>query len=351
MSTIIQQGSFTQAATAVAKTIKLRSDVDWFRCLNLTIADATQTTAVGVEYFWQRGFAADRGIEYKKSNAANAADMTDYLASGGFTLVSNTDQTPGAKVAVTGLSAAAPPVATAATALAVGDIVRFESLDNQPQISGIDFSVTAANQIGNISLVNSTASTAGFYRRVPYDPIFYPRRRYVTWVENAANPKVYLSVTHEYVVGEIVTLSFPGGTSVWGDYAQLDGVTATVIALNQTRAGSEPNNGTTANNIQLNIDTSAYTAWNASFGAALNQAYPASTKVPFTPAQVLPSAQNTGYSLSSNVDILAAAIRNDAYIGLKLATGANSPAGAADDVIYWQAGKSYLVDNSGLLVV
>jgi hypothetical protein len=347
---VIAQGKFT--ATGSAVTLKLRSDFDWFKCLNFTVADDdTQTTAVGVEYYWQRGFASGRGIEYKKSNAANAAQLTTVLDSpNGFTLIDSSVQTPGGQVAVTGLTAASPPVATAATALAVGDIVRFESLDNQSQISGIDFSVTAANTIGNINLANSTASTAGFYRVLPFDPIFYPRRRYVTWVENAVQPKVYFSVTHDYVLGEKVTLSFPGGSAVWGDYAQLDGVVATVVALNSARAGNEPNNGGTANNIELDIDTSSYAAWNT-FGAGGNEGYPASTLVPFTPAQVIPVGQNTAQSLALNADILAAATRNDAYLGLKLAAGADAPAGQVGEVVYWWAGKADYVDNDGDFVV
>ena len=69
-NTIIQQGRFT--STGVTKVIQLRSDIDWMRVYNLTVADNNQTTAVGVEYYWQRGFAQDTGIEYKKSKSENS---------------------------------------------------------------------------------------------------------------------------------------------------------------------------------------------------------------------------------------------------------------------------------------
>ena len=65
-STIIQQGSFTSDGTA--KTLNIRSDIDWMEVFNATVADDdTTTTAIGVQYYWQRGMASDTGIEYKKS--------------------------------------------------------------------------------------------------------------------------------------------------------------------------------------------------------------------------------------------------------------------------------------------
>ena len=239
-------------------------------------------------------------------------------------------------------------VTTAATLPAVGSIVRFEDLDNQPQIAGIDFTVTAIGggnfTIGNINLTNSTASTAGFWRLIPFDAMFYPRKRYITWVENAVNPKVYMSVTHGFTVGQQVRLVFPGGPVIWENYAALDGVTATIIAINVARAGNEPNNGGVANNIQLNIDTSTFGAWNV-FGAANNEAYPDAGAVPFSPAQVIPMGEDTGFALTAGADILADATRNTAITGITLVGGAAGPAGAAADIIFWVAGKSFAVNN------
>ena len=136
-NTIIMQGRFTQAATAVAKTIVLRSDVDWMRVYNLTIADADQTTAVGVEYYWQRGFADDRGLEYKKSSAANAANLTDYMASGGFTLVDTSASPNGAlNATVTAISNAAIPVVSnsGTNGLVAGNVVRIINVAGSQQL-------------------------------------------------------------------------------------------------------------------------------------------------------------------------------------------------------------------------
>ncbi len=72
-NTIIQQGRFTSNGSN--QTIQIRSDLDWMKVYNYTVASNNQTTAVGVEYYWQRGMAAGTGIEYKKSNAAAAASV------------------------------------------------------------------------------------------------------------------------------------------------------------------------------------------------------------------------------------------------------------------------------------
>ena len=182
--TILQQGNFTQAATAVPVIIQLRADVDWMRVLNLTIADANQTTAVGVEYYWQRGMAVDRGIEYLKSSAANAANLTDYMASGGFTLIDSSLQAPGAlNATITAMSNAAIPVASnsGTNGLVAGDVVRILNVASAQQLGGYDFTV-GYNTLttGTFSLdymAQIVTGTTGSWRKISFDPIFYPRRR------------------------------------------------------------------------------------------------------------------------------------------------------------------------------
>lgn len=331
MSTIIQQGRFT--STGGATTLKLRSDVDWFRCWNLTIADAAQTTAVGVEYYWQRGFAADRGLEYKKSNAANAANLTDYVATGGFTLVTNTNQAPTAAVAIAGASnATSPSITTASTAgLSNGDIVELSSVTGAPNIAGFEFQIdtlvanTSFDMMAVLANAPGAAGTAGFWRKVPYNPIFYPRRRYITNVTQAAQPTVTTSVDYEFSVGDYVSFRV---ASEFG-MSELNNMVGRVVSI------------PTPNTFTVDIDTTGFTAF----------VWPAAAAVPFTYPQVIPFGVDTAASITAGGSSLALAVRNDAYIGLQLAAGADSPAGALNDVIYWQAGKSFLVDNDGLLVV
>ena len=370
--TIIGQGTFTvPAAGVVAQNIAIPSGVDWMRVFNYTQSGINGAANTGINFFWQRGMAAGTGIVQYKTVAGVALLSQDTYLTGGFTLLDTSSQVPGAANALTAITAANPPVVTTAVTLpAVGSVVRIINPDNQPQVGGLDFTVTAAGggtfTIGNASLVNSVASTAGFWRQIPFDPIFYPRRRFVTWVRAAAQAVIYLSVTHQFAVGQIVRLSFPGGAAIWGNYAALDGVQATIVAINVARAGNEPNNAGTANNIQVNVDTSAFGVWNV-FGAGLNQNYPAAALVPFSPAAVVPEGENSAESLSSalaqvplefngsavlgaNNGLLSDSTINLAYIGMTLGVGGNGtalgaqilgPAGAAaNDVMYWVAGKS-----------
>ena len=369
--TIIGQGSFVVPATVVSQSIAIPSGTDWMYVYNYTQSGINGAANTGVEYYWQRGMAAGTGIVKYKTVAGVAGVSTDTLPTGGFPLLDTSLQATGNLVTSVAITAANPPVVTSTTTPAVGSVVRIINPNNQTQIGGIDFTVTAINAgvsftIGNINLSNSTASTTSFWRQIPFDPIFYPRKRFVTFVRAATQAVIYLSVTHQYAVGQMVRLSFPGGSAVWGTYAALDGVQATITAVNVARAGTEPTNGGTANNIQVNVDTSAFGAWNV-FGAASNQGYPPATSVPFTPAAVIPEGEDTAFSLITplaqaplNYDgsivlgtqpgLLSDATQNLAFIGMTLGTGGNGtalgaaitgPAGsAAADVMYWRAGKS-----------
>lgn len=325
-NTIIQQGRFTSDGST--RTISIRSDVDWMKVYNITVAAANQTTAVGVEYYWQRGFPAGAMWEYLKSNAANAANLSQYATSGGFTLVDSSSQAPGAAIAITaGTNATQPVYSTANTStLATGSIVRLDNSTGQLQLSGIDFEVDSV--VSNTSFrmryvldsAPGAAATAGNYRIIPYNPIFYPRRRYIINITNAASAVVTLSVTHGYTVGQQVRFNVP---AIFG-MVEMNGLIGTITAVN-----------TTLNTITVNIDSSAFTAFDI----------PASADVPLTWAQTVPLGEDTAQALSSSVNILGDATENQAVLGISLAAGANSPAGQTSDVIYWVAGKSFSVDN------
>ncbi len=332
-NTIILQGRFTSDGTA--KTLQIRSDVDWMRVLNFTVADADQTTAVGVEYYWQRGMAAGTGIEYKKSSAANAANLTDALATGGFTLVDSSVQTLGAlnngSTGVSALSNATPPVATVGSTagMSAGNVVRMYNIAAGQQIGGMDFTV-GYNTFGATTFsldymvsLGAGVGATGSFRVIPFDPIFYPRRRYITSVTKAASAVIKMSVTHGYKVGQVVRFIVPASFGM----TELNGLTGTITAINTTT--------TTGNTITVNIDSTAFTTF----------AFPTSASVPISFAEVVPVGEDTGSALTAGVDILSDATVNTAYIGMILAAGANSPAGQANDVVYWRAGKSFSVDN------
>ena len=347
-NTINQQGIFTTPDPAVAKILTLRSDVDWMKVYNYTQI-AASSASTGFQFYWQRGMAAGTGIEVQ-GNAASTATYMLALAAGGFTLIDSSSTTLPARAALTGLTNANPPVITSAGhGLSIGDIVRFSSLNNQTQLGGLDFSVTAVGAtftIGNISMANSTASTAGYWRKIPFDSLYYPRRRAITFVSSATDTthaKVYMSVTHGFTVGQKVRLEFPGGSGVWKNFAQLDGTLCTVLEVGVASAGAEPDNGVVVanNNIVVDVDVSGLGDWNV-FGGG-TECYPATGVVPFTPAQVVPVGDDTVVALAGSYSGLEDATYNTGYIGMQLGAGADAPAGQANDVIYWVAGKSFSV--------
>lgn len=333
-NTIIQQGRFT--ADGNSKVLQIRSDVDWMEVLNYTIADDdTQTTAVGVKYYWQRGMAADGGIEYKKSNAANASNLISALASGGFTLVDSSANPVGGAVAITGASNVVRPIiSTASTSgLSAGDVVRLSSVTGAEGLAGIDFTIdtvvsnTSFRLAGALATAQGAAGTAGNYRKIKYDPIYYPAFRNILNITQAASAVVTLSVPSNYTIGQKVRFVVP--SSIYG-MTEIDNLSGTISAVDNTVA---------TQSITVDIDSSGFSAF--AFPTAAQSVANVLGK-----AMVVPFGMDTSKAIASGVDQLGDARYNQSYLGMILAAGADSPAGSSSDVIYWKAGKSFSVDNN-----
>lgn len=326
-NTIIQQGRFT--ATGAAQTLQIRSDFDWIKVYNET-ALAQAAADLGYEFYFQRGMTNGRGVVWTKLGtvANDPVTVGQIAANAGFTLIDSSANPVGNAVAVTGTTNATQPVvSTANTAgLATGSVVRLSGLDNVPNIAGIDFEIdtVVANTSFRMRYALATApggtATTGFYRQIKFDPLFYPRRRFVVNITQAASAVVRLSVTHQFTVGQEVRFVIPDAFGM----VEMDGLLGTITAIS------------TANNtITVNIDSSAFTAF----------AFPQAAAFPFSWAEVVPVGEDTAQAISSSVDMLDDATINEGYIGVSLAAGTASPAGQILDVIYWVAGKSFSVDN------
>lgn len=322
------QGRFTSDGTA--KTIQLRSDLDW-----MWVYNQTQQYAAGagqaVESYWQRGFTQGRGTQYTKTAVTGALVPSQIAANEGFYLVDSSVNVPGPSLALTGITNGATPVVNTANTASLnnGDIVRIFSTVGALQLAGLDFTVDTivagvSFELAYMAQIANANPGAGTFRRIPYNPIYYPRNRYITNITQASQAVVTLSVTHGYTVGQVVRFIVPTVTSTAYGMTEMNGLQGTIVAVN-----------TTTNTITVDIDSSGFTAF----------AFPLTADPDFTPAQVVPIGANTAEGLSSNVNILADATINQAYLGIQLKAGANSPAGVANDVIYWVAGKSFSVDN------
>jgi|HubBroStandDraft_5_1064220.scaffolds.fasta_scaffold00884_9 hypothetical protein len=324
-NTIIQQGFFT--STGSTEIISLRSGVDWMRVYNTTVAAANQTTAIGVEYYWQVGFPSGAQWEYLKSNAADAANLSQYLTSGGFTYVDSSVNRYGVvNATVTAVSTATIPVVTnsGTNGLSAGNVVRLLNVAGAPQLGGMDFTVgynTLSSTTFSLDYMAtlSVAGTTGSWMQINFDPLYYPTRRYITAISQATEAVVTLSVTHGYQIGQSVRMVVPSAFGM----TQMNGLQGTIVAINTTT--------TTGNTITLDINSSAFTAF----------AFPLAAAFPFTYAQVVPIGEDTAAAESAGVSILTDATVNNGFIGMELAAGANGPAGQSGNVIYWQAGKSF----------
>jgi hypothetical protein len=329
-NTIIQSGRIV--STGAAQTLAIRSDIDWMETYNYTrMTDPTQWNAVA--HKWYRGMAVNDGIAYYHAAATVAMD-TGTCATGwngavydGFTLINTYNRVLGAPVATTGITAANPPlVTTGATAglNAVTSIVRLTNTLGTLQYAGMDWTVGVVVLNTSFQLAHApqpvVSAGAGQYRIVNVDLAWYPQRRWITNITQAANAVITTSVTNTYTVGQQVRFIVPAAFGM----IEMNGLTGTVIAVNQV--------GTTGNNtLTVNIDSTGFTPF----------AFPLTGVVPFTSAEVVPVGMDTASALSLGADPLSGAELNQGILGMRLGAGVGSPLGQANDVIYWKAGKSF----------
>ncbi|MFI5332566.1 MAG: hypothetical protein ACHQVS_00525 [Candidatus Babeliales bacterium] len=401
--TILGQGTFTassfglanpnpgnaEQSNAVQTIIQIPSGADWLRVFNYTqfgvagwagaaYFNGTANADVGVEFWWQRGMAAGTGIVKYKA-AATAVLSGDTLASGGFTLYDPSGTSTGAQpllsapVATTAsTNVTRPIVSTGNTAgVSVGTVVRLYGTA-QTDVNGVDFvvgAVTANTSFTLLTASNALATApgaiggAGFYSIVynGNSQLFYPRRRTIVNISQAANAQVGTSVAHGLTVGQEVRFNIPsvsGMTQLNADplnnyFPSNSLVPAIVMSVVDDY------------NFTININTTAYTAFT----------YPTIAQQPSSFPIVVPIGEDTATSLSSasaqvpmiggqqifntNSQILADSTVNTGYLGMILGIGGlgieaaavpligpagsiawsagNAPTG---DILYWVAGKS-----------
>ncbi len=387
--TIIGQGSFLASLATNPNPgnvaigagnpiiIQIPSGADWLKVYNYTRFGTAGTTtayfqgtanaAVGAEFYWQRGMARGTGLVTYRNATTTPAIAFDTMLTGGFTLYDPSGQDAlalpllGNAVATTAsTNATRPVVSTASTAgISVGTVVRMSNTA-QNDVNGIDMVVGAVTANTSFTLLTATNALAtapgavggaGFYRIVNYNPLFYPRRRYVVNVTAAATPTVSTSIEHNLCAGQLIRFEIPNLIPVAG-MTQLNGQTATVLSV------------TDAYNFVINIDTSAYTAFAWPTIAQQPSSFPHFNPVGEDTANALVNLNpqvplNGGLQIfNTNTGILSDSTVNTGFLGMILGSGGNGllaaapivgPAGAVTfsnldvgtpDTIYWVAGKS-----------
>ena len=327
------QGRFTSSGNAV--TIQLTSGIDWIWVKNITQSYASGA-GQGVEFYWQLGMTQGRGTIYTKTAVTGALAIAQIAANSGFYLVDSSVNIPGPSLALTGITNANPPVVNTANTASLnnGDVVRIFSTVGALQLRGLDFTIDdiSAGVSFTLSYMAAIANAnpgAGTFRRIPFNPLYYPPVRYITKISQATQAIITLSVDHLFTVGQTVRLIIPTVSALAFGMTELNGVQATIVAIDQADADG------ILNTITIDQDTTGFSAF----------AFPLTTDPGFTPAQVVPMGENTAVALNAGANILGDSTNNVGYVGIQLQAGAGSPAGVASDVIYWVAGKSFSVDN------
>lgn len=325
-----QQGSFI--ATGNPITLHIRSDLDWMIVEDQTVI--VNQSANAYQWRWYRGFAPGTAISQSISGAGDLT--TAWQTTGGFTLVNSAINIPGPFEVITASTNVTQPVFSTAntqgmvtaTAGVPNTIVRVFNLASRQNLGGFDFEVGTVTPDTNFSmryaLANAPgvggASATGGYRIIPYDPIYYPRRRTIVNIVTGTTTTVTTSVTHGYTVGQEIRFLVNANFGM----TQINGLSGAILSVNATN-----------NTFTVNINSTGFTPFVWAGNALFATTYP----------EAVPFGEDTGVALFNNVNILGDATYNTAYIGMLLGGGANNPGGAVGDTIYWLAGKSYSVFN------
>lgn len=294
-------GTFTSAGTAV--TLELPSDVHRFSLYNLSSLGIGGATTPVMQAWWTQGMPQNTAFIETKTNGSDVLIGSTIASNGFFYIQDSSDLTPGPLVVQNSTTNANPIVVATAGVVAVGDVVRLIDNTGAQQITGIEYTVTAINagvsfSLGYAGVAPGSAGTGGFYRRIPFQPPFYPRNRTITFISQAVNAVITLSVTHGFTVGQRVKILVPEN---WG-MTEINNSYATITAIN-----------TTTNTITVDVDTTGFTAFT----------YPTTAQAAggVGQAQVVPVGM-TAQSPWEN--LLDDATRNTAFRGLILGTAVHT---------------------------
>src|SRR6202789_1029533 len=307
-------------------TISLPFGADWIEVWNGTNIDGN--VANGGRYWyqaWNNGINIinGQGLELQGNAGATAVN---YIAGpvGAFSLTNTSTAVPGAPVALTAISNAAPPVVATGSTVGLSTnngVVEIINTTGAQQLGGMTFSVGTV--IGNTSFTLKympaiVAGTNGFYRIIPFDPIFYPRRRFITAITTGATTQIRMSVDTTYTVGQLVRVVVP---AAYGSISQnINGLTGTIQSI-----------VTATNTVTVDINSTGMGTFT----------FPLTAAVPFTQAQLSPVGSDAPDAGETSNTLLDATL-NTAIAGITLQGGTlDSPGGQNGDVIYWRAGSTF----------
>lgn len=251
-------GSITSNASSVSIDLNPLSTVLSVDLLNITKFGSTAASTEVITAHWEEGLPNASVLRGLKTSGAATVQIPQMTTTLGISVLDTSDQTPAALQATgTAITAANPAVVSATTTTGMTTnttVVRMFNTTGMLQIAGMDFTVgtVVANTSFGLRYLDASgfaaAATNADFRVIPFDPQFYPRRRFITGITAAASAVVTLSVAHDFTVGERVRVV--NSDANFG-MPQIDGLLGTITAVTT---------GAT-NTITLDIDSSAFTAF------------------------------------------------------------------------------------------
>jgi hypothetical protein len=330
------QGTFTSDGSV--KTLNIPANFDWIRVKNLTAASQTAAD-LNYEFFWQKGMTNGLKWTILGTVANDPITVAEITANEGFLLVDSSTSPLGGAVVITSSTDATEPVFSTGTTtnLSTGTIVRILDMTDQENLSGYDFAIDNVNptpgdfkMAAPLATAPGAAGGAGVYRIVNWDPLFYPRWRYIANITRASSAVITLTVPSGYFVGQKVTVIVPtteeASVSDYG-MVEINNLVGIVTAVDDT-VGTQT--------ITVDIDSSAFTAF--TFPTAAKAA------IALQKAIVVPAGYDAATAIAESVSIQSFPYRNTGFFGVRLlnpnTTGLIAgPAGADGDEIFWQCGN------------
>jgi hypothetical protein len=261
-------GTYTNAASALPRSIPLSDRPDYFMVRDLTDWGTASTAVAAMESWIYPGTMANGS--YKQIGQISAAAGSNYMygASGtvnGFTFINTSDPPTFTALAATAINATTWVVSMTNTgSISVGDWVRIINPVGMLQAGGIIGQVTAVTSNTSITLgyvTTSVSAGANFTANATsasilkfYPTKFYPHELQVMHITQATQAKVYFAQQNDFTPGEIVDFNIPKtyGMTQLNFRTRLAGGAPRVLVVTNT---------TTESSITLDIDTTGYTAF------------------------------------------------------------------------------------------
>lgn len=270
----LAKGSFT--STGAAQIINLPFRPDFVEMINYTATAAAPTSQAVVSASWDvnmgQGFAVEQVYDTTPDLVVDAV-----IANGISTFSAGQLLQYGPTLAISGITKASPAVVTTTTnhGLSSGDVVVFQGLfqsstTGMPQIAGLPFTVTVTGATTftipwNTNQSNYTALSASpagaTVKKVLYPYLYFPGQTFISAITLGTTTTIDTTDAHNFVVGQEVAFRIPSSSAhSWG--------TTQLNSLPNTLVPGSPVYGyviavTDYNTVVVNIDSSAYTAFNS----------------------------------------------------------------------------------------